>query len=67
MPKSLCVTLRKTAYSGKKYHSGTMCAGVTRKFALLKLSLWANQSGALKIIPNKSISITMKLKTSFII
>ena len=33
IPNSLLVTDRKTAYNGKKYHSGTICEGVTRKLA----------------------------------
>jgi len=35
IPNSLLVTERKTAYNGKKYHSGTICAGVIKKFAIL--------------------------------
>jgi len=27
IPNNLSVTLRRTAYKGKKYHSGTICAG----------------------------------------
>ena len=32
-PPSLFGILRKIAYTGKKYHSGTMCAGVDIGFA----------------------------------
>jgi hypothetical protein len=32
-PPSLSGMARKTAYQGKKYHSGTMCAGVTNGLA----------------------------------
>ena len=32
-PNNLLGTLLKTAYKGKKYHSGTICAGVTKPFA----------------------------------
>jgi len=35
IPNSLSVTERKTAYSGKKYHSGTICEGVTKALAML--------------------------------
>jgi len=35
MPSNLSVTERKTAYSGKKYHSGTICDGVTKALAIL--------------------------------
>ncbi len=35
IPNNLLVTLRKTAYNGKKYHSGTICAGVTKELAKL--------------------------------
>jgi len=35
IPKSLFVTDLKTAYKGRKYHSGTICAGVTRALAML--------------------------------
>jgi hypothetical protein len=33
IPSNLSVTDLKTAYKGKKYHSGTIWAGVTRKLA----------------------------------
>jgi hypothetical protein len=33
IPNNLLVTERKTAYKGKKYHSGTIWGGVTKKFA----------------------------------
>jgi hypothetical protein len=35
IPSNLSVTERKTAYNGKKYHSGTICEGVTKAFAIL--------------------------------
>jgi len=35
IPSNLSVTERSTAYNGKKYHSGTMCEGVTRALAML--------------------------------
>jgi len=33
-PINLLVTHLRTAYKAKKYHSGTICAGVTKKLAL---------------------------------
>ena len=33
IPNNLSVTDRKTAYKGKKYHSGTIWDGVDKKFA----------------------------------
>lgn len=33
IPNNLLVTDLKTAYKGKKYHSGTICAGVTKELA----------------------------------
>ena len=38
IPNNLSVTERKIAYNGKKYHSGIICAGVTKEFANMKLS-----------------------------
>jgi hypothetical protein len=38
IPNNLFVTERRIAYKGKKYHSGTICAGVTKEFAKIKLS-----------------------------
>lgn len=35
IPNNLLVTLRKTAYKGKKYHSGTIWDGVTKALAKL--------------------------------
>jgi hypothetical protein len=35
IPSNLSVTERKTAYNGKKYHSGTICEGVTNALAIL--------------------------------
>jgi len=35
IPNNLSVTERKTAYNGKKYHSGTICDGVTKTLAML--------------------------------
>jgi len=35
IPNNLSVTERKTAYNGKKYHSGTICDGVTKALAIL--------------------------------
>jgi hypothetical protein len=34
-PNNLLGTLLKTAYNGKKYHSGTICDGVTSEFAII--------------------------------
>jgi hypothetical protein len=65
IPNNLCVTLRKTAYKGKKYHSGTICAGVTKGLALIKLSGCPNQSGITKMIKNIPINTKIRPKTSF--
>jgi len=34
IPNNLSVTDLSTAYKGKKYHSGTICGGVTKKLAI---------------------------------
>ena len=34
-PNNLLGTLRSTAYKGKKYHSGTICGGVTKLLAII--------------------------------
>jgi hypothetical protein len=34
-PNNLFVTLRNTAYKGRKYHSGTICVGVTKELAIM--------------------------------
>lgn len=36
IPNNLLLTALKTAYKGEKYHSGTICAGVTNEFAITK-------------------------------
>lgn len=64
-PNNLLVTDRKIAYNGKKYHSGTIWAGVTNEFAKIKLSEWPNLSGAkITNIKNK-INTKIILKPSF--
>jgi len=66
IPNNLFVTERKTAYNGKKYHSGTICAGVTSEFAKIKLSEWPNLSGAIITNRKKKIKIKIILNPSFI-
>lgn len=39
IPNNLFETERKIVYKGRKYHSGTICAGVTKGFAKIKLSV----------------------------
>lgn len=34
-PNTLLSIDLKTAYNGKKYHSGTICAGVTKELAII--------------------------------
>jgi hypothetical protein len=34
-PSNLLGTLLNTAYKGKKYHSGTICGGVTNELAAI--------------------------------
>lgn len=53
------------AYNGKKYHSGTIWAGVTKEFANIKLSECPNLSGLKIIKPRNRINIKLILKTSF--
>jgi hypothetical protein len=45
IPNNLLDTARKIPYKGKKYHSGTICAGVTKGFAKRKLSGCPKRSG----------------------
>lgn len=65
IPNNLFVTDRKIAYSGKKYHSGTICAGVIKEFAILKLSECPKASGSIVISIEKIIRTIMILKISF--
>jgi len=63
-PNNLFVTERSIAYNGKKYHSGTICAGVTSGFARMKLSECPNLSGINIIKIRKIWKITIKLNIS---
>jgi len=66
IPNNLFVTDRKIAYNGKKYHSGTICAGVTNELAKIKLSECPNLSGAIITNRKNKIKTTTILKPSFI-
>ena len=54
-PPSFLGMARKTVYANKKYHSGTICGGVTSGSAGLKLSTSPNNHGAHITTPNNAL------------
>lgn len=65
IPNNLFVTDRKMAYNGKKYHSGTIWAGVTNELAKIKLSEWPSLSGANITNKKKATNNKIILNPSF--
>lgn len=59
-PPNLLGIARKMAYANKKYHSGWICAGVTKGFAGLKLSGSIKLKGA-SLFTNKRIKRKRKI------
>jgi hypothetical protein len=64
-PPSLWGTARRRAYTHRKYHSGLMCAGVTRGSAGIKLSGSANMSGVRKLRARNRVRTISAPMTSF--
>lgn len=66
-PPNFLGIARRIAYANKKYHSGTICAGVTIGLAMMKLSGSPNRFGMKITNLNKIKRNTIKPTTSLIV
>lgn len=66
-PPSLAGTARRIQYAKRKYHSGTMCGGVTIGLAGMRFTGSRKYCGCMKIMNLKVVRNTLKPRASLIL